>query len=49
MGQHVTHRTYGPGKILSISGFGPDMRLTVLFNDGTRKRLMARFANLETP
>ncbi len=48
MGQHVMHRTYGPGKILSISGFGPDMRLTILFNDGTRKRLMARFANLES-
>ncbi|MBD3391199.1 MAG: ATP-dependent DNA helicase PcrA, partial [Chitinivibrionales bacterium] len=48
MGQHVTHRSYGPGKILSVSGFGPDTRLTILFNDGTRKRLMARFANLET-
>ena len=46
MGQHVVHKIYGPGKILSISGFGPDMRLTILFNDGIRKKLMARFANL---
>jgi DNA helicase-2/ATP-dependent DNA helicase PcrA len=46
-GQHVVHKSLGPGKILNISGFGPDMRLTILFNDGTRKRVMARFANLE--
>jgi len=49
IGQHVVHRNYGRGKILSVSGFGPDMRLTILFHDGTRKKLMARFANLETP
>ncbi len=47
MGQVVTHKTYGQGKIISISGFGPDMRLTILFHDGTRKKLMAKFANLE--
>ncbi len=47
MGQIVTHGKYGQGKILSISGFGPDMRLTVLFNDGSRKRMMAKFANLQ--
>ncbi|MFP4417222.1 MAG: ATP-dependent helicase [Fibrobacterota bacterium] len=47
MGQLVFHKTYGQGKIISISGFGPDMRLTILFNDGSRKKLMARFANLE--
>ncbi len=47
MGQVVAHSKYGQGKILAISGFGPDMRLTVLFNDGSRKRLMAKFANLQ--
>jgi DNA helicase-2/ATP-dependent DNA helicase PcrA len=47
MGQHVLHKQYGPGKILSISGFGPDIHLTVLFNNGIRKKLMGRFANLE--
>jgi len=47
MGQIVTHGKYGQGKILSISGFGPDMRLTVLFNNGSRKRRMAKFANLQ--
>ncbi|KMQ52190.1 ATP-dependent DNA helicase UvrD/PcrA [Chitinispirillum alkaliphilum] len=47
MGQTVTHKTYGRGRILSLSGSGEDMKLTVLFNDGTRRRLMAKFANLE--
>jgi DNA helicase-2/ATP-dependent DNA helicase PcrA len=47
MGQHVMHKQYGPGKILSVSGFGPDLRLTILFNNGIRKKLMGRFANLE--
>ncbi|MFW5775106.1 MAG: ATP-dependent helicase [Chitinivibrionales bacterium] len=47
MGQVVSHKNYGQGKIISISGFGPDMRLTILFNDGSRRKLMARFANLE--
>lgn len=47
MGQNVRHGTYGIGRILSISGFGPDTRLTVLFNNGSRKKMMAQFANLE--
>ncbi|MGA2508160.1 MAG: UvrD-helicase domain-containing protein [Chitinispirillaceae bacterium] len=48
MGQHVMHKIYGRGRIVSISGFGEDMKLSVLFNDGTRKKLMAKFANFET-
>ncbi len=47
MGQHVRHKSYGRGRILSISGFGDDMKLTVLFNDGVRRKLMAKFANFE--
>jgi DNA helicase-2/ATP-dependent DNA helicase PcrA len=47
LGQQVTHKIYGKGKIVSISGFGEDMKLSVLFNDGTRKKLMAKFANFE--
>jgi DNA helicase II / ATP-dependent DNA helicase PcrA len=49
MGQHVKHKVYGAGRIVSISGFGEDMKLSVLFNDGTRKKLMAKFANFEAP
>ena len=47
MGQHVRHGTYGTGRILSISGFGDDMRMVVLFSDGQRRKMIAKFANLE--
>ncbi len=47
MGQAVTHKTFGQGKIVSISGLGPDTKLTVLFNDGVRRKLLAKFAKLE--
>ena len=47
VGQHVLHKLYGQGEILSISGFGVDMRMTVLFNDGSRRRMMAKFADFE--
>ncbi len=47
MGQYVRHKTYGRGRIVSISGFGNDMKVMVLFNDGSRRKLMAKFANFE--
>ena len=47
MGQYVRHKTYGRGRIVSISGFGNDMKVVVLFNDGSRRKLMAKFANFE--
>jgi DNA helicase II / ATP-dependent DNA helicase PcrA len=49
MGQHVQHKLYGKGKIVNLSGFGDDMRIIVLFNDGARRKMMAKFADLETP
>jgi DNA helicase-2/ATP-dependent DNA helicase PcrA len=45
VGQHVVHKLYGQGEILSLSGFGVDMRMTVLFTDGARRRMMAKFAD----
>jgi len=48
MGQQVAHKIYGRGKIVNLSGFGDDMRMTVLFNDGSRRKLMAKFADFET-
>ncbi len=47
IGQHVRHKVHGPGKILTISGFGEDMKLTVLFNNGQRLKMMAKFAAFE--
>jgi DNA helicase II / ATP-dependent DNA helicase PcrA len=47
MGQAVVHKTFGSGKIVSISGIGPDTKLTVLFSDGVRRKLLAKFAKFE--
>jgi len=47
MGQSVAHKTFGQGKIVSISGLGPDTKLTVLFSDGIRRKLLAKFAKFE--
>jgi DNA helicase-2/ATP-dependent DNA helicase PcrA len=47
VGQMVTHQKYGKGKIVAISGFAADTKLTVLFNSGDRIKLMAKFAKLE--
>jgi DNA helicase-2/ATP-dependent DNA helicase PcrA len=47
IGQHVNHKVHGHGRILSISGFGDDMKITVLFNNGKRLKMMAKFAAFE--
>jgi DNA helicase-2/ATP-dependent DNA helicase PcrA len=47
IGQYITHKNYGRGRIVSLSGFGKDLQLTIVFNDGARRKLMAAFANLE--
>jgi DNA helicase II / ATP-dependent DNA helicase PcrA len=47
VGQRVVHKVYGQGKILNLSGFGVDLHVTVLFNDGSHRRMMAKFANFE--
>jgi len=49
MGQRVRHKKYGIGRVLSVSGFSNDMRVTVLFNDGARRQMLAKFAGLEIP
>lgn len=48
IGQYVTHGTYGRGRVVNLSGFGKDLRLTILFDDGARRKLMAEFAKLDT-
>jgi DNA helicase-2/ATP-dependent DNA helicase PcrA len=47
VGQRVVHKLYGQGKILSLSGFGVDLHMTVLFSDGVHRKMMAKFANFE--
>ncbi len=46
-GERVIHRTFGSGVILELSGFGPDMKVTVDFAEAGRKKLVVRYAALE--
>jgi DNA helicase-2/ATP-dependent DNA helicase PcrA len=46
-GERVVHPTFGSGTVLEISGFGPDLKVTVAFETVGRKKLLARYANLE--
>jgi DNA helicase-2/ATP-dependent DNA helicase PcrA len=46
-GERVTHGTFGSGVVLEVSGFGPDLKVTVNFDSVGRKKLLARYADLE--
>jgi hypothetical protein len=46
VGGYVRHPAWGNGKVLDISGFGPDAKLTISFGE-QQKRVIARYANLE--
>ncbi len=46
-GERVVHQTFGSGVIVELSGFGPDMKVTVDFADAGRKKLVVRYAALE--
>lgn len=47
MGQRVRHPIFGEGKILDKSGTGENVKVTVLFDSGARKQILARYANFE--
>ena len=47
VGSVVRHPTFGVGKVVDVSGYADDLKLTVVFQDQTPKKLMARYANLE--
>jgi DNA helicase-2/ATP-dependent DNA helicase PcrA len=46
-GERVAHPTFGSGTVLELSGFGPDLKVTVNFDSVGRKKLLARYADLE--
>ena len=46
VGDLVTHRTFGDGKIAAVSPMGNDTLLTLSFETAGTKRLMANLANL---
>ena len=47
VGDNVEHSIFGAGKIMALSGTGENQRVGVFFNDGTRKKLIVKFANLK--
>ena len=47
VGDNVEHSIFGAGKIMALSGTGENQRVGVLFSDGTKKKLIVKFANLK--
>jgi len=46
-GSRVRHPTLGPGVVLDMEGDGDEARLTVYFEKSGKRKLVAKFANLE--
>jgi DNA helicase II / ATP-dependent DNA helicase PcrA len=46
-GSRVRHPTLGPGVVLELEGEGDEARLTVFFEKAGKRKLVAKFANLE--
>jgi DNA helicase-2/ATP-dependent DNA helicase PcrA len=46
-GRKVNHPMFGAGQVISVEGTGGDARITVYFPKGGKKRLVAKYANLQ--
>jgi len=46
-GERVVHNTFGSGTIVQVSSYLDDLRVSVRFDSGFTKKLMARFARLK--
>ena len=46
VGDVVEHAIFGQGKIMVLSGTGENQRVGVVFKDGTKKKLIVKYANL---
>ncbi len=46
-GMEVEHKIFGKGKILNVEGAGPEAKVTVMFQGNVKKKLIAKFANLD--
>jgi len=45
--QIVNHKIFGKGKVINIEGEGPTSKITIMFFNNTRKKLIYKYANLE--
>ena len=46
VGDNVQHSIFGVGEIMVLSGSGENQRVGVVFKDGTKKKLIVKYANL---
>ena len=46
VGDMVDHSIFGLGQIMVLSGTGENQRVGVIFKDGTKKKLIVKYANL---
>jgi DNA helicase-2/ATP-dependent DNA helicase PcrA len=47
VGTRVIHSHWGEGQIIQREGSGEDLKLTVIFRGGLKKKLLAKYADLE--
>ncbi|MEW6040074.1 MAG: UvrD-helicase domain-containing protein [Elusimicrobiota bacterium] len=47
VGDRIKHPDFGVGRVLRIDGYGETLKVTVVFNDGTVRKLLAKYANLD--
>ena len=45
--QVVSHKIFGKGKVINLEGTGPNTKLTIMFFNNTRKKLIYKYANLK--
>ena len=45
--QVVKHKIFGKGKVVNLEGSGPTAKITIMFFNNTRKKLIYKYANLE--
>ncbi len=48
VGDMISHSEFGEGRIIKCSGDGEDLKVEVLFKTGEKKKLMAKYAPLES-
>lgn len=46
-GQRVRHPSFGAGSIFDVEGSGDDLKVSVIFQDNTIKKFIAKYARLE--
>ena len=47
VGDQVEHSIFGIGRVMALSGQGENQRVGIEFNDGLKKKLVVKFANLK--